>query len=252
METWRKQLYSNELYHHGVLGMHWGIRRYQPYSTVPRGSGKGGKEIGEAKKAYKSLKRDRKAPIHGKMSQKSFDLLKEPVFNKENVQAAYNDYKDTRRRIEQAEDDFWNNEALSEKWIIKAADLAYKRDGGEKNVSGLTKKQYRDMYLYEDFDQGENNSYDLYLKSKGTSAREQEAIVLNKAHALEDQARQETLNYLGKYGNRTIGKDYRGRLKAKDFVAESISSNALSELWNDTHADFYKKYDRKPDKTYRY
>lgn len=40
----------NELRHYGVIGMRWGVRRYQPYSVKPRRSGKSGKEIGIARR----------------------------------------------------------------------------------------------------------------------------------------------------------------------------------------------------------
>lgn len=45
------------LSHHGILGMKWGIRRFQPYSVHPRKGGASGKEVGDAKKSSKKQSR---------------------------------------------------------------------------------------------------------------------------------------------------------------------------------------------------
>ena len=49
----------SELKHYGVIGMKWGIRRYQPYSVKPRLSGKTGRELGKAREYARTLRKNK-------------------------------------------------------------------------------------------------------------------------------------------------------------------------------------------------
>lgn len=199
---------EDELAHYGVKGMKWGVRKDRDYAQK--------KTAGDIKKQFDKTRGlyDRE----GRLAKQNDNLQK--LHNSDNLRSA-------RKKINElaaVTHDYKNNENLRRKYKLKALTSKY----GKDEASRLSKD---DLWLmYEDWDQGRDSSFGLYLKDRGWTADEYRNQCDKALKTYNVECKKVAESLLGKYGDMPVNRSWSWEEKnVKSLVADSLTELAQQE-----------------------
>lgn len=224
--------YSDELYHHGIKGQKWGIRRFQNKDGTLTEAGLARYRSGSEQKklADKLTKNIGSWGSYKRMSNNNAVTMKRQV--KHAIQLTKdktNEASEYEKQFREKEFEFYNDKETYEKYLRKVVDKSYEDYG---KGYGLSKEQLLKDFRDYDLDQGQ--SLDLYMQSNEPKAKELLSIKRAGEKAYKDAIKSaETYadEFLGEYGNQTVNDAYHygGTSTAKERLSRIISDEAFNQ-----------------------
>lgn len=205
---------ENSLSHYGILGMKWGVRRYQnPDGTLTAA----GKERYYGKEASDKLAKELRGYrdyVGSKGNGSRYTRLANSVPMKTvaaSVRKLWDVSEQLNEKARKTERNFEKRKDL-DRWIRRAAEEDWKeqnRNGSLEN-EGWTFGDWFNMYKYDDFDQGQRTtrSFDYWLKESGEKEAKEYLRNEKMSSAADKQYREECKKavqaFLGEHGNEKV------------------------------------------------